>query len=232
MDDPLESDSVSREAGTKKSWRFRAFAGLLTVDSITSLVFLTPFLRWVRVSEGEYSGHYTLYASLLDLAILAALRVTLSLLALLYAYIRAQPEPPADDPSFFHPNGDRKTKDELLEDMLEEPVVSWYVATSVFSYRSVEPCLTRCIMQDSPIRRSCGLSRRMPRHCDPASSRCQVSLSYEHGNWSSSGWVRDSSGTWTGSQSTSHSAAVSRYIPCSGLSSCRRRYLRSWSSFT
>lgn len=112
------------ETEKKGFWKLGLFLGVLTFDLISSIFLLSPFFRRVRHAEGETS-HYTLYGSLVDLSILVALRVILSLFGLLVSYIKADvpPEYPFD---LHHPNGHRKSREELEQEALEEAFWPWF----------------------------------------------------------------------------------------------------------
>ena len=73
----------------------------------------------------DETDHYTFYGSLVDLAILSALRILASLLGLLVAHYYSQ------DGEYYpfvltHPNGDKKSQEELDEEALEEDFWPWF----------------------------------------------------------------------------------------------------------
>lgn len=101
-----------------------AFVGILVLDAITSVVVLAPLWPWMRRME-NVRVHYTLYASLIDLAVLAALRIAASCLAMLVSYWKA--EIPAEyHTDLFHPNGERKTREQLEQEAVEEAFWPWF----------------------------------------------------------------------------------------------------------
>jgi hypothetical protein len=119
------SESTNDEASKSAPfWKIGAFGGVLVVDAVTSLVALAPLWPWMRRTEGA-STHYTFYASLTDLAILAALRIAASSLALLVSYWKAE-IPVEYHFDLYHPNGDRKTREQLEQEALEEPFWPWF----------------------------------------------------------------------------------------------------------
>lgn len=82
------------------------------------------------------SDHYTLWGSLIDLVILAALRILSGIVAIVVSYERAQVRPEFEI-DLHHPNGEKKSREELELEALEEPFFpSWiwrYVTRPAFS---------------------------------------------------------------------------------------------------
>ena len=102
----------------------------------------TPLFDYITQHEGTTLDHYTLYGSLSDLAILAILRLVTAVYALLLSYYTnaATPESPFE---LHHPNGERKTREELDNEALEEPCCPWfrrYVSRPAF------PCEVVCLV--------------------------------------------------------------------------------------
>jgi hypothetical protein len=102
-------------------WKLGVFIAVLGLDMILSCVLLTPLLPNMAAVT---SSSYTLYGSLVDLAFLALARLSLAVGGLLVALIRAHP--PSQRLDRYHPNGDKKTRDELETEAMEEPVWSWF----------------------------------------------------------------------------------------------------------
>lgn len=118
--------------------------------SISTLSFSSS----IRDYEGVARDHYTLYGSLSDLFVLAILRLVTASYALLRSY--CSDTVPIESPfNLYHPNGDRKTREELDNEALEEPCCPWfrrYVARPAFGCEviclitgvlSVTKCLSR-----------------------------------------------------------------------------------------
>jgi hypothetical protein len=87
---------------------------------------LTPLIPWVRHHEDqELDDHFTFAGSLSDLSALAFLRLLVASLGLLVAYGKAEVTP---EYSFDlrHPNGEKKSRDELEQEALEEPFGPWF----------------------------------------------------------------------------------------------------------
>jgi hypothetical protein len=100
------------------------FCSVLALDGLSSLLLLAPFWPWIKHYGGETLDHYTFYGTLVDLALLACLRLFVSALALLISYFRAD-VPPEYHFDLHHPNGERKTREELEQESLEEPFCRW-----------------------------------------------------------------------------------------------------------
>ena len=77
-------------------------------------------------AEGAMSDHYTVWGSLLDLAILAGLRILSGFLSLIVSYEKGQVRPEFQF-DLHHPNGVKKSREELEMEALEEPFYPWFV---------------------------------------------------------------------------------------------------------
>jgi hypothetical protein len=139
----------------KGVWLFRFTMILLLLDIVVSCFVMSPFApSSIRDREGELDRRYKFSASLEDLFLLASCRVTVTVLAFLIAYWRGQirTEYPFE---IYHPNGTKKTKDELEEEALEQSFGTWlwcYVNRAAFpselfalvtTLLSVVKCLVR-----------------------------------------------------------------------------------------
>ena len=135
--------SEGNEERAKQSyWKLWLFLGFLLVDAISSLVLCTPLFPFIRQHEGTTLDHYTFYGSFSDLAVLAILRFITATFGLLQSYFSqaAIPESPFE---LYHQNGDRKTREELDNEALEEPCCPWfrrYVSRPAF------PCEVTCLV--------------------------------------------------------------------------------------
>ncbi|KAI2496196.1 hypothetical protein MHU86_18291 [Fragilaria crotonensis] len=120
-----QEDSLQQEGSAEQSpslWKVFLFLSVLLVDAATTVLLTIPIFWWTE--EYETSDHYTLHGNLLDLTALAALRITASLYAILRNYCSNQV--PLESPfELYHPNGDRKTREELENESLEEPWGPW-----------------------------------------------------------------------------------------------------------
>ena len=141
---------------TRKLWLFMV---ALFVDALVSVIALSriwPYIR--RMEDTKPIHHFTLYSSLVDLAFLAALRISASLLATLICFCRAKPPP--ENPRYdhfdkFHPNGDRKTREQLEQEALEEPFLPWLVrfivrpslSTELFAVVAQTLCIVKCLVR-------------------------------------------------------------------------------------
>jgi hypothetical protein len=111
--------------GQPKARRHAVFLlTFLAIDLICTNVLLLPwtFLR-IRLAEHE-TQHYTLYGSLLDLYALSILRILAAFYCLLRSYLQDD-EPPATPFNPCHSNGERKSREELEEEALEEACTPW-----------------------------------------------------------------------------------------------------------
>uniref|UniRef100_A0A7S3LG19 ABC transmembrane type-1 domain-containing protein n=1 Tax=Amphora coffeiformis TaxID=265554 RepID=A0A7S3LG19_9STRA len=107
-------------AERRKLW---VFVGTLFFDATFSVLLLTPFVKalWRPLNE---TSHYTIYSSLYDLSLLAAARLLATGMGLLMAYASGF-DPPEFPFSTHHPNGDKKSREELEFEVLEEGVIPW-----------------------------------------------------------------------------------------------------------
>lgn len=135
------------EEEKKPSWfKLWLFVFVLAVDAVSCVVLLTTMVPLIRQHEGATLDHYTLYGNLSDLAVLAIFRLVTAVIALLRSYCSdaVPPESPFD---LYHPNGDKKTREELDNEALEEPCCPWfrrYVTRPGFSCEVV--CLVTSIL--------------------------------------------------------------------------------------
>lgn len=106
----------------KPYWQITTFLALLSTDLLVSLLLMTPLFP--KLIAGATNDHYTVYGTLSDLGMLAFVRAMTSLLAMTISYIKAEerPEYPFE---LSHPNGEKKTREELEEEALEEAFSSW-----------------------------------------------------------------------------------------------------------
>lgn len=132
----------SNEDKKQPYWKVWLYLSFLSFDAVSSLVLLTPLVPFVKQHEGTTLDHYTLYGSLSDLAIMAILRLITGGYALLRSYVSdtAQSESPFE---IYHPNGDRKTREELDNEALEEPCCPWFRR---YVCRPAFPCEVACLV--------------------------------------------------------------------------------------
>jgi hypothetical protein len=82
-------------------------------------------LSSIRDYEGAKRDHYTLYGSLSDLFVFSILRLITAVYALFRSY--CSDTVPLESPfDLYHPNGDRKTREELDNEALEETCCPWF----------------------------------------------------------------------------------------------------------
>jgi ATP-binding cassette subfamily B (MDR/TAP) protein 9 len=138
----LDGSEGNEERVKQSYWKVWLFLFFLLVDAISSLVLCTPLFPFLRQHEGTTLDHYTFYGSFSDLAVLAILRLIAATFGLLKSYFHhvAIPESPFE---LYHQNGDRKTREELDNEALEEPCCPWfrrYVSRPAF------PCEVVCLV--------------------------------------------------------------------------------------
>jgi ATP-binding cassette subfamily B (MDR/TAP) protein 9 len=138
----LDGSEGNEERVKQSYWKVWLFLFFLLVDAISSLVLCTPLFPFLRQHEGTTLDHYTFYGSFSDLAVLAVLRLITATFGLLKSYFHhvAIPESPFE---LYHQNGDRKTREELDNEALEEPCCPGfhrYVSRPAF------PCEVVCLV--------------------------------------------------------------------------------------
>ena len=119
--------SPSTEENNSKKREFLnlwLFTGLLVVDAVFSLVLLTPVIPGLNRARNETADHYTIYGSMLDLAVLAALRILFAVGGLIRS-LRFAEDPPEYSFPLHHPNGEKKSREELEQEGLEERWGPW-----------------------------------------------------------------------------------------------------------
>lgn len=134
-------------------WKVWLFCSFLSFDAFSSFILLTPFIPYIRQNEGATLDHYTLYGSLSDLVMLAILRLVTAGYAMLRSYANPDSATPESPFELYHANGDRKSREELENEALEEPCCPWfrrYVARPAFSCEVVclvsgLLCVAKCL---------------------------------------------------------------------------------------
>lgn len=116
------SPPASEPPRKKPYWQITAFLSLISADLLVSLLLMTPLFPLLII--GTENDHYTVYGTLSDLGMLALVRAVTSLVAMAISYLKAEerPEYPFE---LVHPNGEKKTREELEEEALEEAFGSW-----------------------------------------------------------------------------------------------------------
>jgi ABC transporter transmembrane region len=115
------------EVSQRKLWRWRikAMTLVLFLDGFVSLVLFYPLIpQIVHAEEGSSRHEYSFALSLLDLAVLGVLRIACGFGGLIVAYCTGHVPEEFPFPT-HHPNGDKKTREELEQDGLEEPWYPW-----------------------------------------------------------------------------------------------------------
>eukprot|EP00934_Nitzschia_sp_Nitz4_P003704 Nitzschia sp. Nitz4//scaffold22_size323478//235391//238471//NITZ4_000566-RA/size323478-augustus-gene-0.243-mRNA-1//-1//CDS//3329543112//3694//frame0 len=142
------------ETPKPRSWKsLGAFLGLLALDVTGTAILFTAWIPRISKWEGATSK-YHIPSSVIDLAILTAARLFLSLLALAISYGQAniRPEFTFD---MHHKNGVKKSRSELEEEALEQSFVAWlarYVVRPAFPCEFVALltgllCITKSLLR-------------------------------------------------------------------------------------
>lgn len=126
----------------------------LSLDAVLSVVFLTQLFPKIAHIAGETTSQFTFHGSLLDLCWLAAARLSLSFGALLVSFLRAKVPPEWPFP-LYHDNGDKKSREELENEALEEPFRPWLwrcisrpaVWGEILSVITQIVCVAKCLVR-------------------------------------------------------------------------------------
>jgi ATP-binding cassette subfamily B (MDR/TAP) protein 9 len=136
-----QQDQGERGEEVLPKWKLYTFCTVLFADTISSVLLTLPTFFWSKRYEGDTLDYYTLYGTLLDLFILNTLRLLACFIALLWAYCSRKPE--SSPFQLYHPNGDRKTREELDHEALEEAWSPW-IRRFVLRYSFVGEILALC----------------------------------------------------------------------------------------
>jgi ABC-type multidrug transport system fused ATPase/permease subunit len=122
---PSTRPSTKRD---KPSWtKLNVFLFFLALDALASVLLLSPLIPKVTQTEDASSTHYVLHRTLWDLGIMTALRIAAALYAILYSFLGFSTtndyETEESRAQLFHNNGDRKSKADLEEEALQEPIL-------------------------------------------------------------------------------------------------------------
>jgi len=162
VDTDTDTGTNTDQSATQKKgvWLVRGTISLLLVDALVSTLLMSSILPWVRHQEDDNDDNndndnndnndndhrYSFSGSLLDLLVLSVCRVATGLLACAVSYYRGTVR---DDYPFpvVHPNGTKKTRDELEEEALEQSVGTWVlrcVRRAAFPHELL--CLTTALV--------------------------------------------------------------------------------------
>ena len=137
---PGTVDTETSTTNRKGIWRFRCTVVLLFLDILVSTLLMSRIIPWVRHQEESESApsskhhSYSFSGSLLDLLVLSGSRVVTALVAFVVSYLRGhvREEYPFN---VLHPNGKKKSRDELEEEALQQSFGTWccrYVNRAAF----------------------------------------------------------------------------------------------------
>ena len=138
---PSTRPTIKRD---KPSWtKLNVFLFCLALDALASVILLSPLIPKVIQTEDASSSHYVLHHTLWDLGILTALRIAAALYAILHSFFglstKSGDETEENPDKLFHKNGDRKSKAELEEEVLQEPILP-----KIFQYMKRPAFLCEC----------------------------------------------------------------------------------------
>ena len=148
--------SNTHNKNNEGKWMFRMTILLFILDLTVSILFMSPLIPWIYQHEGQqhHHHHYTFSSSLFDLLILAVCRVTVAIMAFCTSFLKGQIR---DEYSFnmHHPNGTKKTKEELEEEALEQSFGTWltnYIHRAAFPSEFLALvttllCVTKCLVR-------------------------------------------------------------------------------------
>jgi hypothetical protein len=93
---------------------------------VSTLILLFPIIPGIAIQVEGQTASYRFDSSLLDLAWMAVVRIAWTVLAVLVSYYRGLgPRPEFGTLELYHANGEKKTREELEHEMLEEPLRPW-----------------------------------------------------------------------------------------------------------
>lgn len=128
-----EASPTVLERGARK--KFCLFCSVLVFDLLTSVILMTPVVSKIYDFE-DISKGYTIAGSILDLFILSIIRFALAICAFLASFClgKVRQEYPFD---LTHPNGLKKSRDELEQEALEQSFLTWL---RQYAFRAAFPC--------------------------------------------------------------------------------------------
>ena len=156
LPDPDASSSQRHgyQSGTSRS-TLQAFLIFLAFDATASVLLVSPLFPKLQQIEDVSYSHYSLHRSLIDLGILAALRVGAALYAVLYSFFIQDQICEDSHPDLFAENGDRKCDAQLQEESLEQPLapkITKYIQRPAFfcemiSFISAVFLVVKCLVR-------------------------------------------------------------------------------------
>mmetsp|Transcript_2359 Transcript_2359/g.6212 ORF Transcript_2359/g.6212 Transcript_2359/m.6212 type:complete len:921 (-) Transcript_2359:77-2839(-) len=141
--------SASNTKNTRLTW---LMCFVLAVDAIGSMLLMLRIIPFITEYEGTAGGRFVFTESFLDLFVLAMCRIGLALLAFAYSYCKAEVRPQYSF-NMYLPNGERKSREELEEEALEQSFVNWlatYVSRPAFlceivAFGTSIVCVVKCL---------------------------------------------------------------------------------------
>lgn len=150
-DEPEQVNPNNDSSVSKNRWVLSIFLSLVIFDVLVSMLLMTQIIPWIYRYEGA-SSSYSFSASNLDLFILACCRLFAATFSLLFAFCKGEirSEYPFDT---HHPNGVKKSREELEEESLEQSFCSWlhrYTSRPAFFFELLSLitamiCIVKCL---------------------------------------------------------------------------------------
>ena len=136
-DDNSNSNDSTVDRIKKRLWKLWLFLCLIGLDLIISILLLSPLFPFIAKHQGidddqdqdheHHQSYHELYNSLLDLEVLTSLRLLAALIALIVSYYSNSETFLQESPfELYHQNGDKKSKEELENEALEEKCCPWF----------------------------------------------------------------------------------------------------------
>jgi len=146
-----QSASTSRPEEQKPSWKFVLFfSSFLLIYAVLSLLFMTPlifpsFERKSTDTSGGIIGNYSLSLTLVDLFVLSICIIITATYAMVQSYkcndLHNKQTRPFPYIELNHPNGSRKSREEIEQEALEESFCPWF-KRFIARYTFVTECLS------------------------------------------------------------------------------------------
>ena len=145
------AQSASTSVEQKPSWKFVLFfSSFLLIYAVLSLVFMTPlifpsFERNSTDTSGGIIGNYSLSLTLVDLFVLSICIIITATYAMVQSYkcddLHNKQTRPFPYIESNHPNGSRKSREEIEQEALEEPFSPWF-KRFIARYTFITECLS------------------------------------------------------------------------------------------
>ena len=102
------------------------FLTFLLIDVLLTLILTSPLLiQSIQEKDSTtwWTTSYKLHSSLIDVSILSTFRILSAFFAIILSYY--EKEPPSPPFELYHPNGEKKSTEEIDEEMVDECFLPW-----------------------------------------------------------------------------------------------------------